>query len=342
MTQGSSDESSVRSHSHLVDRLIRSKLHRSFNKGSDMSNTDLATLSYAVKTATRQGVTRDLPHGPEDLLWVANSATLIYGARDAVLVDTFTTIDQNAELVDWVKSFDRNLIYIYVTHGHGDHVFGIGQVLEAFPAAVAIGTAESVADVAANNQPDMRQGFWEKLFPGQIPTIVYPQALQARYFEVEGHRLEVIEAGHTDTAHSTSLWVPDLRLIIAGDVVYNDTHQYTVESTTQSREHWARAAESLAELDPVAVVAGHKKPELPDDPGTIAQTARYLRDFNRLEAETSRAEELYDRMLELYPRRANPGSLWGGAKAAKSEAHRSSSAGGAAPKTEAGVSRTNP
>ena len=63
--------------------------------------------------------------------------------------------------------------------------------------------------------------------------------------------------------------------------------------------------------------AGHKKPELPDDPATIAQTAQYLRDFNRLEAQTATATELYDRMLELYPRRANPGSLWGGAKTAK-------------------------
>jgi hypothetical protein len=111
-----------------------------------------------------------------------------------------------------------------------------------------------------------------------------------------------------------------LRLIVAGDVVYNATHQYLAESTTQSREHWASAAESLADLHPVAVVAGHKNPDLVDDPGTIAQTAAYLRDFNRLEDETSSAEELYDRMLELYPRRANPGSLWGGAKAAKPEA----------------------
>jgi glyoxylase-like metal-dependent hydrolase (beta-lactamase superfamily II) len=248
---------------------------------------------------------------------VANSATLIYGKHDAVLVDTFTTTAQNAELVDWVKSFDRNLIYVYLTHGHGDHVFGIGQLLDAFPDALAIGTAETVVDAATQDEPAWRQGFWEKLFPGQIPPSVYPQALEANVFELEGHRLDVIVAGHTDMAHSTSLWVPDLRLIVAGDVVYNDTHQYMAESTTQSREQWAAATERLAELDPMTVVAGHKKPELPDDPATIAQTVRYLRDFNRLEAETATAEELYDRMLELYPRRANPGSLWGGAKAAK-------------------------
>jgi glyoxylase-like metal-dependent hydrolase (beta-lactamase superfamily II) len=274
-------------------------------------------LSYAVHTATREGVTRDLPHGPEDLQWVANTATLIYGERDAVLVDTFTSIEQNAELVEWVRSFDRNLTYIYITHGHGDHLFGIGQLLEAFPNAKAVGTAATVADAPINDTPAFREGFWEKLFPGQIPVTVYPDTFEADYLELEGHRLEVFDAGHTDTAHTTSLWVPDLQLIVAGDVVYNDTHQFMTESTTQSREHWAQAAERLATLNPIAVVAGHKKPDLTDDPATLAATAAYLRDFNRVEAETSTAEELYDRMLELYPRRANPGSLWGGAKTAK-------------------------
>jgi hypothetical protein len=40
-------------------------------------------------------------------------------------------------------------------------------------------------------------------------------------------------------------------------------------------------------------------------------------DFMRLDAETTTAGELYDRMLALYPDRINPGSLWGSANAAK-------------------------
>jgi len=275
-------------------------------------------LNYAVKTAVRQGVTRDLPHGPDDLQWVANSVTLIYGERDAVLVDTFTSIDQNAELVEWVASFDKNLTHIYITHGHGDHFFGIGQLRERFPDALPIGTKETVEDAPINYTPQFREGFWEPLFPGQIPEASYPEILDGDQFEIEGHPLEVIDTGHTDTAHSTSLWVPGLRLIVAGDVVYNDIHPYTAESTTESREQWARANERLADLDPRAVIAGHKKPERPDDPANLAATAAYLRDFNQIEAETATALELYDQMLKLYPDRANPGSLWGGAKVAKS------------------------
>ncbi len=274
-------------------------------------------LSYEVKTAVRQGVTRDLPHGPEDLQWVSNSATLIYGEHDAVLVDTFTFISQNEDLVAWVKSFNRNLTHIYITHGHGDHWLGVGQLLKAFPNTIAVGTKETVADAPINDLPVYRENFWEKLFPGQIPSSVYPTVLENTFIELEGHRLEVIDTGHTDTAHSTSLWVPSIGLVVAGDVVYNHTHPFTAETSAESREHWAKAAEKLEALNPVVVVSGHKQPQLSDAPETIALTAKYLRDFNRIEAETTTALELYDRMLELYPRWANPGSLWGGAKVVK-------------------------
>jgi hypothetical protein len=49
-------------------------------------------------------------------------------------------------------------------------------------------------------------------------------------------------------------------------------------------------------------------------PASFAETRQYLRDFNRLNEATVNARELYDAMLELYPDRVNPGSLWGAAK----------------------------
>jgi hypothetical protein len=70
-------------------------------------------------------------------------------------------------------------------------------------------------------------------------------------------------------------------------------------------------------LKPRAVIAGHKKPEKDDNPGIIEETRQYIRDFERLAETSTTARELYDKMLELYPDRANPGSLWGSARAVK-------------------------
>ena len=79
------------------------------------------TLKWDVLVTNRQGLVRDLPPGKEQWAWVPTSATLIFGQRDAVLVDAFLTIEQAAALVEWVAASGKNLTTIYITHGHGDH-----------------------------------------------------------------------------------------------------------------------------------------------------------------------------------------------------------------------------
>lgn len=59
-------------------------------------------------------------------------------------------------------------------------------------------------------------------------------------------------------------------------------------------------------------MAGHKRPERDDDPAILAETQQYLRDFNRIEAETTTPLELYEAMLALHPDRANPGHCGAG------------------------------
>jgi glyoxylase-like metal-dependent hydrolase (beta-lactamase superfamily II) len=144
--------------------------------------------------------------------------------------------------------------------------------------------------------------------------------MQDNEFELEGQKLVVLPTGFSDTHDSTSLYVPSIGLIVAGDVAYNEVHLYVAETTAETRKEWKNSLDMLAELHPKRVVAGHKKPDLPDDPGILPATRKYLEDFDRLNAATSTAVELYTRMLELYPDRANPGSLWGGALAAKKNA----------------------
>ena len=275
-------------------------------------------LQWEVLTIKRPGLTRDLPPGKEELMWVANSSTLIYGERDAVLVDTFLTTEQSKTLLDWVVARGKNLTAIYITHGHGDHFFGLASLLERFPRAKALATPEIVKAMHDQLSPASVDNFWRRLFPGEIPNrLLVAEPLEGNALELEGHKLVAINAGRTDTAHSTCLHVPSIGLIVGGDVVYNGIHPYLGETDTQSRIEWISTLDKLETLKPKAVIAGHKVPENDDNPRIIAETRQYLRDFNRLNTVTKTARELYDAMLEIYPDRINPGSLWGGAKAAR-------------------------
>jgi glyoxylase-like metal-dependent hydrolase (beta-lactamase superfamily II) len=281
-------------------------------------NTSNSDLQWDVLTIKRPGLTRDLPAGKEELMWVANSATLIYGKRDAVLVDTFLTIEQSQTLLDWVVASGKNLTAIYVTHGHGDHFFGLSSLLERFPRARAVATPEIVKAMQEHLSPASIENFWRRLFPGQIPErLLAAEPLENNELELERHKLVAVNAGRTDTAHSTCLHVPSIGLIVGGDAVYNGIHPYLGESNTESRLEWIATLDKLEALKPKAVIAGHKVPGNDDDPRIIAETRQYLRDFNRLNATTTTARELYDAMLRIYPDRVNPGSLWGAANATK-------------------------
>lgn len=278
-------------------------------------------LSWKTLNIKRPGLSRDVPPGHEELMWVANSSTLIYGERDAVLIDTFLTIEQTQTLSDWVTAAGRNLTAIYITHGHGDHFFGLAPLLERFPDARAVATPAVVEAMHEHLSPVSVENFWRRLFPGQIPErLIAAEPLESNELELEGHKLVAVNAGRTDTAVSTSLHVPSVGLIVGGDVVYNGIHPYLGETTTESRREWISTLDKLEALAPRTVIAGHKVPENPDDPRIIGETRQYIRDFNRLNEATTTARELYDAMLQLYPNRINVGSLWGAANIAKRQA----------------------
>src|SRR5258707_3616994 len=185
--------------------------------------TDSPTLKWNVLVTNRQGLVRDLPPGKEQWAWVPTSATLIFGQKDAVLVDTFLTVEQAAAQVEWVAASGKNLTTIYVTHGHGDHFFGIGTLLDRFPNARAVATPGVVKVMRQQASPEVVASFWNARFPGQIPErLVIAEELGMDGIDVEGHDLVAIEVGHTDTDDTTCLHVPSLDLVVAGDVAYND------------------------------------------------------------------------------------------------------------------------
>ena len=128
--------------------------------------------------------------------------------------------------------------------------------------------------------------------------------------KLEGHKLVAINAGRTDTSHSTCLHVPSIGPIVGGDAVYNGIHPYLGETDRHSRLEWISTLDKLEGLNPLAVIAGTKYRKTPKLPASSARHGNI----------SGTARQLYDAMLDLYPDRVNPGSLWGAANTAKRQA----------------------
>lgn len=181
----------------------------------------------------------------------------------------------------------------------GGELFGGNLKQQRFPDARAIATAGTV-ELLQHQIP--RQAIYRRMFPGQFPsTLSVPERYEAHTFTLEDEQLHIIEQGRTDAVDSTSLHVPSIDLVVAGDVVYNRCHMFVAATIAESRDNWLEALDHLSALDPRTVVAGHKKPGAPDTPDAIAATKRYLTDFSSLTDSTSSDQELFDAMTDLYP-----------------------------------------
>ncbi|WP_028803965.1 MBL fold metallo-hydrolase [Streptomyces sp. 142MFCol3.1] len=272
-------------------------------------------LAYDVFVADpiAQNVSELVPNG-DRRMFSPLAVTLIHGERDAILIDPPLTSAQAEAVGDWVELTGKNLTHIFATHGHGDHWFTAGALAERFGAQV-VAAEGTIAEMHRN--VSIRPQFWDKLFPGQIPDApVTAVTVPGNRLTLEGHELLIVEVGHSDTDETSILHVPDLGLVVAGDVIYNGVHQYLAESGNGGRDAWRKAITIVEGLRPRWIVTGHKNKELDDDADrAIAETRLYLDTVDELLVKHEDALGFFNAMLERFPARLNPGALWGGAVA---------------------------
>ncbi len=270
-------------------------------------------LTYEVLVVDGQPIPgRPAPDGSPSM-WSPTSATLICGATHAVLIDGLTTKEHAAALVAWVAGRGLALQTIYVTHGHGDHFFGLGPLVAEHPGVEVVALPEVVDRMREQTSPEIYDSLWGPLFADQIPkAIVTASPLEGNRIDLEGHSLFVHRAGHTDRSDTTFVHVPDLDLVVAGDIVYNGVFPYTVESDRASRDQWRSALEAIAACKPAYVVAGHKATGSDDDPKHIAETRRFLDDFDAALDSGAPAEEIFESLVTTHHDRLNRTALWAG------------------------------
>jgi hypothetical protein len=75
----------------------------------------------------------------------------------------------------------------------------------------------------------------------------------------------------------------------------------------KSRREWIAPLDKIGSLNPRAVIAAPKRPDNDDNPRINEETRQYIHDFYRIAEMSTTAQELCDKMLEIYTKQVNPG-----------------------------------
>jgi glyoxylase-like metal-dependent hydrolase (beta-lactamase superfamily II) len=271
----------------------------------------LAMLIPLAVACSSGGMTRDEPTPlaldiyTADLQGLGVTSTLIYGQREAILIDTQFRVSDAERLADRVAATGRRLKAIVVTHPHFDHFYGAAVLTRRFPSVPVYASPLDVEYIKANlasTVAQIRTRFGADTIPAEIQV---PQPWPDTHFTVDGQSVDVIAGLQGDVGpdpRNNVVWVPSLAAAIVGDIAFNQVHLSLRATDASARKAWQDTLRLVLARRPRIVIAGHKKhPDLPNTPDVIDFNSAYLTEFENALATSHRASELVAAMKQKFP-----------------------------------------
>jgi glyoxylase-like metal-dependent hydrolase (beta-lactamase superfamily II) len=249
--------------------------------------------------AGQQGFSIKVFTSPDDQFW-ANSV-IIEGAREVMLVDAQLTKTSAEKVLLEIRETKKPLCIIYVTHEHADHFLGLEVFREAYPGVRII--ANSAVTDRINKVYQEKVDKWKKILgSGATSQVVAIEKFDGNFIEFENSKIELLKDVQGDTDENTMLWIPGQRILIAGDVLFNNMHVYTAETDSTARGKWLDSLQKIRELKPSVVIPGHSKVGAPLDARTALDfTENYLLVFEEELKKAKDADSLINTMKEKFP-----------------------------------------
>ncbi len=243
------------------------------------------------------------------------ASVLVTGQTDAVLIDAQFSRGEAEKLVERIRASGKKLTTVYISHGDPDFYFGLDVVKAAFPDAHIVATPQTIA--AMEKKAAAKVAYWGPILKQNAPQgIVMPQPLTGKDIMLEGQKLTV----SGPTPDRTYVWIPSIKAVVGGVVLFNDLHVWTADTqTAQSRQDWLATLAGIEALKPVTVVPGHFKVGSALTPQSIAFTRDYLVRFEEATAKAANSAELIASMKQQYPTAGLDAALGTSAKVAKGE-----------------------
>ena len=296
--------SRLMSHSEREIAMSTARLAPERQKGLAVCSAVLILVSSiscasAASAVSQHGVSIKVFTSSDDQFWT--NSVILEGEHEVMLVDAQLTRTSAEKVLLEIKETRKPLSLIYITHEHADHFLGLEVFREAYPRARII-TNSAVVD-RINKVYQEKLDKWERILgAGGATHAVVISRFDADSVDFDGTQIEIFKHIRGDTDENTMLWIPGQRILIAGDVVFNDMHVYTAETDSKAREKWLSSLEKIRELKPSIVIPGHSKAGAALDSTTAVDfTERYLVAFEEELKTAKDPDGLISAMKERFP-----------------------------------------
>jgi glyoxylase-like metal-dependent hydrolase (beta-lactamase superfamily II) len=243
-----------------------------------------------------------------------SNSTLIYGERDAILIDASQLLSDTHRMVAEMILMRKNLTHIYVSHFHPDHHFGLQVLKNAFPEARIVALPSVVKDIVATSSDKIELWAIDRFGPNDIPRkTTVPMPLNEPLLLLEGEELRFSDDWEGDSINNSVVWIPSIRVTCATDVAFHDCHLWPIESNVARRVKWRASIEKLREFDARIVIPGHcdnarvRLMEEVQDKDSLGYTEcidwslRYLDNYEEVYNTARTATAMVEAMTRLYP-----------------------------------------
>jgi len=212
-----------------------------------------------------------------DQFWT--NSVIIEGTHEVMLVDAQLTKTNAEKVLREIKATKKPLSIIYITHEHADHFLGLEVFKEAYPGVRIIANSSVVDRINKVYQDKIDK--WQKILgSGATSHVVAVEKFDGDFIAFETSRIKVLKNIQGDTDENTMLWISGPRILITGDVLFNNMHVYTAETDSRAREKWLNSLNKIRTLKPSVVVPGHSKVGALLDASTAVDfTENYLLTF---------------------------------------------------------------
>jgi glyoxylase-like metal-dependent hydrolase (beta-lactamase superfamily II) len=236
---------------------------------------------------------------PDDQFWT--NSVIIEGTHEVMLVDAQLTKTSAEKVLQEIRETKKPLSIIYITHEHADHFLGLQVFREAYPGARIIANSAVTDRITKVYQEKVDK--WKNILgSGATSRVVAIEKFDGNFIEFENSKIEVLKGVQGDTDENTMLWIPGQRILIAGDVLFNDMHVYTAETDSKARGKWLNSINRIRELKPSVVIPGHSKIGAPLDASSALKfTENYLLVFDEEQKKAKDPDSLINAMKERFP-----------------------------------------